>query len=116
MLSSYRVLGTLRCACPAHADALPTRTAPLSSRVAPPLRRSHRPLCSPAHSTRRRTPGLVTCQAAQTNGVSTVKIITQGRNVSVTPAIREYAVRPRPDPSGCRLHPASYGPELNRAV
>ena len=66
---------------------------------APALRAPHRPLCKPAkgHS-RRRAPATWTCQAAQqatnsANAVSTVKIITQGRNVTVTPAIREYVVR-----------------------
>ena len=43
---------------------------------------------------RRRAPATWTCQAAQTaKSVSTVKIITQGRHVTVTPAIKEYVVR-----------------------
>lgn len=42
----------------------------------------------------RRAPAVWTCQAAQTaNSVSTFKIITQGRHVTVTPAIKEYVVR-----------------------
>ena len=64
---------------------------------APAQRAPHSLLCRQAKGqSRRRAPATWTCQAAQqatANAVSTVKIITQGRNVTVTPAIREYVVR-----------------------